>query len=161
MLLVLSTALMAFIDLPLQTESAPWGIVSLELAWSPFRALRILLEWQRAGALGHAKLIQIADFVYLLIYGMFFATLAAWTGARLGQPKWASLAAWGATFAAGLDVLENAILLHEINRITTPSPWPELAALFAGGKFLLVGSSALYGIGGGLASVFPRYRRPL
>ena len=43
-LLVFATALMMFVDVPLEGESSPHGIVSFELAGTPQQALRILLE---------------------------------------------------------------------------------------------------------------------
>ena len=149
-LLLVSGALMALLDTPLRGEASPWGIVSFELAGTPYDALRILLAWEQADAIGHAKLIQWADFVYLIIYGSFFATLAAWAGAVLGDAKWSSRAAWAATLAALFDVLENVVLLFEIQRMTTPAPWPQLAAAFATTKFALLALSTLYGLVAGI-----------
>ena len=148
-LLVFSTALMAFVDIPLQGEAAPWGIVSFELAGTPHRALAILLEWQSKSALGHAKLSLIIDFVYLLIYGVFFSMLGVWVGKRLDEETWSTRAAWAATIAAGLDVLENGVLLFEVARVTSPAPYPQLALAFAGAKFVLLGLCALYCVVGG------------
>jgi hypothetical protein len=148
-LLVFSTALMAFVDVPLQGEAAPWGIVSFELAGAPQQALAILLEWKSKSALGHAKLSLIIDFVYLLIYGGFFSMLAISVGNRLREETWSVRAAWAATLAAGFDVLENGVLLFEVARVTSPAPYPQLALTFAGAKFGLLGVSALYAVVGG------------
>lgn len=147
-LLVFSTALMAFVDVPLQGEAAPWGIVSFELAGTPHRALAILLEWKSKSALGHAKLSLVIDFVYLLIYGLFFSMLAVWIAKRLDEESWGGRAAWAATIAAGFDVLENGVLLFEVARVTSPAPYPQLALAFAGAKFVLLGVSVLYSIVG-------------
>ena len=152
-LLVFATALMMFLDVPLQGESSPWGIVSFELAGTPHRALRILLEWKSRGAIGHAKLIQIADFVYLALYAMFFAALALFVGSRLDEAVWSARAAWAATLAAAFDVLENAVLLYELVRFTSPAPFPQLAASFALVKFALLVFSASYSVIGGIASL--------
>jgi hypothetical protein len=152
-LLIFSTALMAFVDVPLQGEAAPWGIVSFELAGTPHRALVILLEWQNKSVLGHAKLSLIIDFVYLLIYGMFFSMLAIWVGKRLDEETWSVRAAWAATLAAGFDVLENGVLLAEVVRFTSPAPYPQIALTFAGAKFGLLGVSALYAVVGGAMAV--------
>ncbi len=140
---------MAFVDVPLQGEAAPWGIVSFELAGTPQQALAILLEWKSKSALGHAKLSLIIDFVYLLIYGGFFSMLAILVGNRLGEETWSVRAAWAATFAAGFDVLENGVLLFEVARVTSPAPYPQLALTFAGAKFGLLAASALYAMVGG------------
>ena len=150
-LLVFGTALIMFLDVPLQGESSPWGIVSFELAGTPHRALQILLEWKSRGVIGYAKLIQIADFVYLILYGMFFAALALWVGSRLDEAVWSTRAAWAATYAAAFDVLENVVLLYEVVRFTSPSPFPQLAASFAGVKFALLIFSASYAVIGGIA----------
>ena len=147
-LLVFSTALMVFVDLPLRGEAAPWGIVSFEVAGTPHRALAILLEWKSKSALGHAKLSLIIDFVYLLIYGLFFSMLAIWVAKRLDEQSWGARAAWAATLAAGFDILENGVLLFEVARVTSSAPYPQLALAFAGAKFALLGLSVLYSIVG-------------
>ena len=151
-LFVFASALMMLVDVPLEGEASPFGIVSFELAGVPQQALRILLEWKSRDALGHARLSLLVDFVYLLIYGLFFACLATWVGARLNESKWSARAAWAATVAAVFDMLENAVLLYELARFTTPSPYPQVAASFALAKFGLLLFSAAYGLVGGLAS---------
>lgn len=160
-LLVFATALMMFVDVPLEVGASPHGIVSFELAGRPSQALRILLEWRSLGVLGYARLSLIVDFVYLLIYALFFSSLALWVGSRLGHTKWSVRAAWAATVAAAFDVLENGVLLYELNRLTSPAPYPQVAASFALTKFALVVGSALYGVGGSIAVLVRRQRRPL
>lgn len=160
-LLVFATALMMFVDVPLQGDASPHGIVSFELASTPHRALRILLDWRSRNVLGHGRLSLIADFVYLVIYALFFSALALWVGARLGELKWSARAAWSATSAAFLDIVENGVLLYELNRLTTPSPYPQLAAALAVGKFLLIAASAAYGLVGSALVFARRQRRPL
>lgn len=160
-LLIFATALMLFVDVPLQGESSPHGIVSFELAGTPHQALRILLEWRSRGALGAARLSLIVDFLFLLIYAAFFSALALWVGVRLGERKWSVRAAWAASTAAVLDVLENGVLLYELNRLSSPSPYPQLAAALALGKFLLLVLSAAYGVVGGAVVAIRRQRRPL
>lgn len=150
-LLALATALMMLVDVPLQGESVPQGIVSFELAGTPRQALRILLDWKSRNALGYAKLSLVVDFLYLVIYGLFFASLAIWVGSRLDEALWSARAAWAAFFAAAFDVLENAVLLYQVSRFTAPTPFPQLAASFAAAKFALLIVSALYGAIGGIA----------
>jgi len=147
-LLVFSTALMMFIDVPLQGEAAPFGIVSFELAATPRRALAILVEWRTRAVLGYAKLSLGVDFLYLLVYGGFFATLATWVGQRLVEPAWSRRAASAALVAAGFDVLENLVLWIEVARVSSPAPYPQLALAFAVAKFTLIGAAGLYGIVG-------------
>lgn len=160
-LAVFATALMMFVDVPLQGEASPHGIVSFELAGTPHQALRILLEWKSRNALGYANLSLIADFIYLIIYSLFFSALALWVGVRLGENTWSARAAWAATIAAALDVLENGVLLYELNRFTSPAPYPQLAVSFALAKFAFLIFSAAYGVLGGIAVLVRRQRRPL
>jgi hypothetical protein len=160
-LLVFATALMMFLDVPLQGEASPHGIVSFELAGTPHQALRILLEWKSRDALAYARLSLLVDFVYLFVYALFFSSLALWVGARLGDDKWSVRSAWAVTLAAGFDVLENGVLLYELNRFTSPSPYPQVAASFALTKFALLVASAAYGLGGAVAVFAQRQRRPL
>ena len=143
-LLVFSTALMAFVDVPLQGEAAPWGIVSFELAGTPYRALAILVEWQSKGALGHARLSLLIDFVYLLVYAGFFAMLAVWLGSRLGERRWSNRMAWAASAAGIFDVLENGVLLYEVIAFDSPAPLPQLALSFATVKFALLAVVVAY-----------------
>lgn len=160
-LFVFATALMMFVDVPLQGAASPWGIVSLQLAATPYRALRILLEWKNRDVLGYAKLSLAVDFVYLVIYGSFFASLAAWVGALLRERAWSARAAWAAVAAAACDVLENIVLLYEVSHVASPSPWPELAASLAAAKLTLLALSAFYATGGAIVLLRNRYRRPL
>ena len=160
-LLVFATALMMFVDVPLQGDASPHGIVSFELAGTPHQALRILLEWRSRNVLGVGRLSLVADFVYLVIYALFFSALALWVGARLGELKWSVRAAWAATSAAVLDIVENGVLLYELNRLTSPSPYPQLAAALAIGKFVLIAASAAYGLVGSALVFARRQRRPL
>jgi hypothetical protein len=96
-----------------------------------------------------------------MIYSLFFSSLALWVGARLGHRKWSVRAAWAATVAAVFDILENGVLLYELNRLTSPAPYPQVAASFALTKFALLLGSALYGVVGSIAIFAQRQRRPL
>jgi len=155
-LLVFATALLMFVDVPLQGESSRWGIISFQLAGTPHRTLQILLEWKSRGVLGYAKLSLAVDFVYLILYGLFFSSLASWVGAQLGETTWSNRAAWAATAAAGFDVLENAVLLYEVIRFSSPAPYPQLAASFAALKLTLLLLAAAYGVLGGIATLRAR-----
>jgi hypothetical protein len=53
-------------------------------------------------------------------------------------------------------VLENVVLLYEVVRFTSPSPFPQLAASFAGVKFTLLIFSASYAVIGGIAVLLRR-----
>ncbi|MEM7136989.1 MAG: hypothetical protein AAF500_10445 [Myxococcota bacterium] len=144
MLFAFCTALMALLGVPLEGELTPWGIVSFQLARTPMRALAILLQWQADSALGHAKLGLLVDFLYLVVYSGFFVTLALWLGALLRDGTWSVRAAWAAVGAAVCDALENVVLLIEVVRVDSPSPYPEAAFSFAVIKFALLGGAIAY-----------------
>lgn len=55
------------IDEPLCTAEAPWGIVSLELAWSSAGAGRILDSWDDNARL-HAAFSLGFDYLFLCAY---------------------------------------------------------------------------------------------
>ena len=150
MLFILSSALIGFLDVPLRGAAAPYGIVSFELAGSPTRALAILMQWRNTDALGHAKLIMVADYVYMLIYGGFFMMLSLWLGAARDETVWSVRAAWASVLAVGFDLLETAVLAFEVWRFASPAPYPQLAAAFAGMKFALL----VVPIGYAIASAF-------
>ena len=130
-LLLFSTALMMFVNVPLQGDASPNGIVSFELAGTPYQALRILLEWKIRDALGYARLSLIVDFIYLLIYALFFSSLALWVGkrlvtgsgalARLGQPR--SRRCSTSSKTASCSMSSTVSRLH---RPTRRSPRPSL-----------------------------------
>ncbi|MEM9728338.1 MAG: hypothetical protein AAF997_07120 [Myxococcota bacterium] len=137
-LAVFATALVAFLDVPLEGPAAPYGIVSFELAGTPNRALAMLVEWRTNQAIGHAKLILIVDYLYMLIYGGFFVLLSLWLGAHRGDHVWHLRAARASVLAVAFDVLETSVLLFEVLRFSSPSPYPQLAAAFATAKFALL-----------------------
>lgn len=153
-LFVFGTALMAFVDVPLQGPHSPYGIVSFELAGSPNRALAILVQWQTHDALGHAKLSLVVDYLYMLIYGGFFVMLSLWFGARRDEHVWRFRAAWAAVGAVAFDLLETSVLFLEVSRFASPAPYPQLAAAFATAKFALL----IVPIGYALASTIATLR---
>lgn len=150
-LFVFGTALMAFVDVPLQGPAAPYGIVSFELAGSPTRALAILVQWQTDNALGHATLSLVVDYLYMLIYGGFFVMLSLWLGALRGEQVWRMRAAKAAVAAVAFDALETGVLFFEVSRVASPSPYPQLAAAFAIAKFALLLVPAGYLVASGVA----------
>jgi hypothetical protein len=138
------------IDAPLRTVEAPWGIVSLELAWSSAGAGRILDSWDDNARL-HAAFSLGFDYLFLCAYGAL-----AWSLLRLramaldvtdradetrraNRARWAracrslSFAAW---VAAGCDALENAALWRVL--VDPAAPWPTVAAILASAKFAML-----------------------
>jgi len=69
-LLILTIVVMAIMNIigsPLTTASAPYGIVSFELAYTPVRAKEIISSWNTDAQL-RAAFIQGLDFLFPLLY---------------------------------------------------------------------------------------------
>lgn len=135
---------------PLENQTAPLGIVSLQLAGSPATARAIITSWGAAGQ--QWALINLAiDYPYLIAYAttlglgcLMLAERSAQTGraARLGVAL-----AWGVVAAACLDAVENALLLALL--LCEPSGgWATLACACAVTKYLIVLAALSY-LGGG------------
>lgn len=143
-LLILTIVVMAIMNIigsPLTTASAPYGIVSFELAYTPVRAKEIISSWNTDAQL-RAAFIQGLDFLFPLLYSsalglgcLMTARILHSRGKRLqsiGNPL-----AWGLLLAAACDYLENIALVAELfGRIETP--FPQIAALCAAIKFCML-----------------------
>jgi hypothetical protein len=144
---ILIMVIMNVIGSPLITPSAPSGIVSFELAFSPSHAQKIISSWSPDSQL-RAAFIQGLDFLFPLVYSaalglgclMTANLLNTWgkplTG--LGVPL-----AWGLVVAAMFDYIENialvAILFGKVQ-----SPFPEIAGICAVIKFTIIIISICY-----------------
>lgn len=126
-------------------ELLPLGIISFELAADPAVTELMLGSWdgrQKDAALRHT----LFDFVYLLAYGGLISLLCENVARGMRREllvKAGALLAWCALLAAALDAIENVgilLLLQEGAR----TPLPQLVALFAGLKFMLVIPALLY-----------------
>jgi hypothetical protein len=91
----------------LVTESAPYGIVSLQLATSEAAAARMVASWEgralAVAAFGHG-LDTVLPFAYAIGIGAAARVRALRTPAALPAAR---LAAWSAIVAASLDLVEN------------------------------------------------------
>jgi hypothetical protein len=151
--------LLGVIDQPLQTEAAPTGIVSFELARTVEQASRIVASWNEK-ARAHAGFSLGFDYVFLLLYSTTIAMICLRGGEALrvrGRPL-GSLApwlAWGQWGAALFDAVEN-VALFVVLVGPVASPWPQLAWGCALVKFGLIAAGLLYVI---LAAVLVIGRR--
>jgi hypothetical protein len=140
---------------PLEKPEAPWGIISLELAWDAERAGKILGAWGEDGQRFAILSLQI-DFLYILLYSTALSLACVWAGDLLNSRNRPSLAGVGLGLAilqwlAGLfDVAEN-LSLFQILPDQAVEPWPRVATIFAGVKFFLIAVGLLYV----LAAIFP------
>jgi hypothetical protein len=141
---------------PLNTEAAPYGVVSFELAGSEERAKAILSSWDPS-ARERAAFGLGLDFLFIPVYTIAIAlgcTLASrgmrsreWPLAKVGKPLIV-----GVCLAGLLDVVENISLLV-ILFDSVSSPWPQIAAWCAGPKFGFIFLALVYALYGGVISL--------
>ena len=141
------------IDKPLQTDAAPAGIISYELAGDESASLAILESWDQP-AKYHAAFSLGLDFLFLITYSSAISLACIWA-TNLSTSSLAGLGvylAWGQWIAAIFDGLENTALF--IILIQAPeSPWPQIARTAAIIKFALIILGLLYV----LARIVERY----
>jgi hypothetical protein len=120
--------------LPLATDPAPNGIVSLELAGSMERAESIIESWDRATATWNLVL----DMAFLVAYSTLMSLLVLRSTLRAGRSRWFRLGVvlvWGQWFAGCSDLVENIALLA----LLAGSRWQALPPLAAGTAFVKFG----------------------
>lgn len=138
-LALLCFGLFAFVlDPPLRTAAAPWGIVSLELAWRTTTVSAILGSWDYADKVYAAFHLGL-DFLFILCYALVLGTGTQIASERLGR-RFAGMGrtlGWGVILAALLDVAENILLFVMMTKGNFP-PYSLFASLAATLKFLLL-----------------------
>lgn len=155
-LLVLTLSLFAIfriLDTPLQTDYAPSGIVSFELAGTPQNAAHIVLTWPAEAMLNAAFGLGI-DYLFMPVYAfaLAFGTLLA-AGRHAGWLKsLGAVAGYGAFAAALFDAVEN-YALFQVLLGAFDSSYPMLAAVCATVKFGLLAFGLVVAVAGG---VIPR-----
>lgn len=155
-LLVLTLSLFAIfriLDMPLQTDYAPSGIVSFELAGTPQNAAHIVLTWSAEAMLNAAFGLGI-DYLFMPVYAfaLAFGTLLA-AGRHAGWLKsLGAVAGYGAFAAALFDAVEN-YALFQVLLGAFDSSYPMLAAVCATVKFGLLAFGLAVAVAGG---VIPR-----
>lgn len=145
-------AVFRVLDAPLQTEYAPNGIVSFELAGSPQNSAHIVLTWSDEALLNAAFGLGI-DYLFMPLYtfALAFGTLLT-AGRHSGWLRSLGAAAGYGAFAAPLfDAVEN-FALYQVLLGAFDSQYPALAAACAAIKFGLIAFGLIYAI---LAGVMP------
>ena len=146
--LILSAVFMSILERQgkgLSTGQAPHGIVSLELAGDGERAGGIVKEWEAQGlkakAIGNIRL----DFLFIPFYSiglyMLCGSLATWRSER--PDRKGVRIAFGCLLAGLFDALENTLMLAGL-RGHVSDVLSSATALFAGSKFVLLATAALY-----------------
>jgi hypothetical protein len=149
---------------PLQTGEAKCGIISLELAWTPAKARRIIDSWRRARMLGRAKRNVEWDFAFIPSYATFAAVVGVVAARGAGADFLASATArdaaravaWAMLFAGLLDVGENFALFRVLATRRGEDP-PSAAVVVASAcatlKLLLLASGLVLAIVLGVGSL--------
>jgi hypothetical protein len=143
----------------LNTEAAPLGIVSFELAGGVSTVQAILDSWDLQARV-HAGFSLGFDFLFLVLYSTAIGYACAWVASGLrdsARPlaSFGILLAWGQWLAALLDGVENTALW--IILMNGPSvPWPQIAWWCAAVKFTLVLLGLVYAMLGGVWAAIRR-----
>lgn len=158
-------AIFSILDRPLQTEAAPNGIVSFELAGNPPRARAITNSWKQMslplsavagqpnpeivnGSYVYAAFSLGLDYLFMPIYALAiaFATLVAARKHDGWLRSLGAVAGYAACAAMLFDALENYSLLQVLVG-NIESAYPAIAAFCAIVKFGLILFGLLYALG--------------
>jgi len=162
-------ALFRVLDTPLQTPVAPSGIVSFELAGTPFQAQAIIDSWNEAATLASSVagkpvpgLVSRAyafaafglgiDYLFMPVYSTALALGILLAAGR--HEGWfavlGSWVGWGAYTAAIFDAVENYALGRMLLLNEVWSPYPQMAAFSATVKFTLLAVGVVFTLVGWL-----------
>lgn len=158
-LALIGSGVMTWLDSPLRTPAAPFGIGSFELAKTLAQSQIVLTSWDPSARI-YAGISLGIDYLYLVLYSASIA-LACVRLARALHRRSARLAAmgialaWAQLVAAGLDVVENYALIRLLLG-SREAAWPLLAWACALPKFTLVAAGLLYMLLGGIYALVVR-----
>jgi hypothetical protein len=152
-LLLLTLSLFAIfrvLDTPLQTDYAPSGIVSFELAGTSQNAAHIVLTWSAEAMLNAAFGLGL-DYLFMPVYAfaLAFGTLLAASRHGGWLRSLGAVAGYGAFAAMLFDAFEN-YALFQVLLGAFDSSYPMLAAVCATVKFGLLAFGLLVAIVGGV-----------
>lgn len=149
--------ILTVVGTPLNTGSAPNGIISYELAGNPDKATAILNSWD-GKARERAAFIQGFDFLFIPLYVAAITLACSMTASVLHQRSWplvtlGVIIAWLVVLAGVLDIIENVSLL--VMLFDAPAnPWPQIAFWCALPKFVIVILGIMYTLYGAMAYLF-------
>ncbi len=165
-LLALTLAVMVSLNAlgrPLNTEVAPLGIVSFELAGELSLAQSMVESWGQTGQV-YAGLNLGLDYVFLIAYSSSIALgcvlVARSLSRRVEFLSFAGvLLAWAQFGAALLDAVENYALIQVLLG-SRQALWPVVARWCAIPKFLIVAAGLVYVSVGAVLATVTNGRRP-
>lgn len=156
---VITFFLMQFFLEPLITPEAPGGIISFELAKSLEQSQAMLASWDTNAKINAGLSLGI-DFLFLFVYGIFFA-LACFSVAKkyVDRITWlyklGVYLAFSQLVAAIFDAIET-IALIKLLLGSNNSLFPLIAYYFASIKFAIIAIGIIYIIIGLLPSLFQK-----
>jgi len=125
------------------------SIVSFEFSWTIEAASEIMEYWGTAVEV--ARVSVLVDFFFLLVYSTTLSTGCLWVFSKLkSRPLFSRFGiqiSWLQWVAGMLDAGENFALLQLLDGATLDL-WAKLAAILAGGKFLLISIGLFYILSG-------------
>ena len=144
---------------PLITEEAPGGIISFELAKNIDASISIISSWDLNAKINAALSLGV-DFLFLIVYAIFFATACYLTAQKyINKNNWmykTGLLFAKLQFTAALfDAIEN-IALIKLLLGSNNSLFPSIAYYFASIKFAISIIGIIYIIIGLLTSPFQK-----
>ena len=140
---------------PLNTDAAPLGIVSFELAGELSLARSMVESWGHTGQV-YASLSLGLDYLFLVTYSSCIALGCVLVARRLSRrveslSSVGVILAWAQLGAALLDAVENYALIQVLFG-SRQELWPVVARWCAIPKFLIVAAGLVY-VGVGLVLV--------
>ena len=139
------TALVGFslLDWPTHNDVSPFGHISFQLAGSNSAAAAIVDQWAADGVLHFAGATIGFDYLFMIMYGVFFMVLAGWAGSRVegGWRTLAGIASWAVFVAVFFDMVENVMLMTTISN--PGETYPEVTLVVASVKFGLIALSVV------------------
>ncbi|MDP3360194.1 MAG: hypothetical protein Q8S41_12695 [Lutibacter sp.] len=138
--LIIMFLTMRYFDAPLKNTEAPSGIISFEFAKELSKSEAILNSWNTL-AKTSAGMSMGFDFLFLIIYALFFALLIhkinerLWKGLKIHTVG--VLLIWCIFLAAFFDMVENVALIKLLLG-DLQQKWVSVAFYFAISKFFLL-----------------------
>ena len=139
--------ILGYFNIMLKTDTAPDGIISFELAKSLEQSQAMLASWDTNAKINAGLSLGI-DFLFLFVYGIFFA-LACFSVAKKFKDRinwFYKLGIYLACLqfvAALFDAIEN-IALIKLLLGSNSSLFPSIAFYFASIKFVVIGIGIIY-----------------
>jgi hypothetical protein len=132
---------------PLNTQPAPYGVVSYELAGNVSQAQAILSSWDQKARLVASFGLGL-DYLFMPVYATTIGLGCIWAAEVLCRRKWpmdsiGAPLAWLLWLGAVLDGIENIALTVMLFNLPV-NPWPEIARWCATGKFTFIFLGLVY-----------------